>query len=36
MIAKASHSASFIDNHKTRQFVGYYVQPNNDDGSRTL
>lgn len=36
MISKARHSASFIDDHKTRQFVGYYVRPSGDDGSRTL
>ncbi len=36
LICKARHSASFIDDHKTRQFVAYYVQPGNQDNSRTL
>lgn len=36
MISKAHHSASFIDDHKTRQFVGYYVRSNGDDSSRML
>lgn len=36
LIPHASSSAGFIDDHKTRQFVGYYVQPNTDDSSRTL
>lgn len=36
LISKARHSASFIDDHKTRQFVSYYVRPNGDDSSRLL
>lgn len=36
LISKARHSASFIDDHKTRQFVSYYVRPSGDDSSRLL